>query len=163
MNSIFYMGSRAEKLDAQTCLQNKEVQQMIEEYKNGSILAYLKLLDTCTPVAFYKIMNEPIEKNGKWIKLKDLKGVDKQKILLYSSLILEENEFTYRILYEYRQVEEDIIRYYKRNQTMFALINEAILKQDVDFLESVAPYLQHFPCYDWWTKEKGFSKSLKKC
>ena len=162
MNSIFYIGESKEKLDFQKVEESLEVKEMIEEFKNGSILAYLKLLDICTPVAFYKVMNETVNINGTWMKLKDLKYIDKQSILVYSVLIKEENEFVYHILYEYRQNKKDILNYYKRNQTMFALINEAILKNDLEFLESISPYLKLFPCYDYWTKEERLTKKLTK-
>ncbi len=160
MNSIFYISEFKEKLDSQKVEKSLEAKQMIEEFKNGSILAYLKLLDLCTPVAFYKIMNETVNIDGTWVRLKDLKYIDKQSILVYSVLMKEENEFVYHILYEYRQNKEDILNYYKRNQMMFALINEAIIKSDYEFLESISSYLSLFPCYDGWTKEKGFSKKL---
>ena len=162
MDSIFYIGKSKEKLDFQKVEESLEVKEMIEEFKNGSILAYFKLLDLCTPVAFYKVMNETVNMNGTWMKLKDLKYIDKQSILVYSVLIKEENEFVYHILYEYRQNEKDIISYYKRNQTMFALINEAILKSDFAFLESISSYLSLFPCYDEWTKKDVLSKKLTK-
>ncbi len=162
MNSIFYIGESKEKLDFQKVEESLEVKEMIEEFKNGSILAYLKLLDICTPVAFYKVMNETVNINGTWMKLKDLKYIDKQSILVYSVLIKEENEFVYHILYEYRQNKKDILNYYKRNQTMFALINEAILKNDLEFLESISPYLSLFPCYEEWTKEECLTKKLAK-
>ena len=160
MNSIFYIGESKEKLDAQKVQDHMEIQQLIHEFQNGSILAYLKLLDLCTPVAFYKVMNETINRHGKYQKLKDVQYINKQNILVYSVVIKEKNEFVYHVLYEYRQDEKDILSYYKRNQTMFALINEAIIKQDFEFLQSISPYLSLFPCYDKWTKEEGFIKKL---
>ena len=45
---------------------------------------------------------------------------------------------------------------------MFALINEAILKSDFAFLESISSYLSLFPCYDEWTKKDVLSKKLTK-
>ena len=162
MNPIYYLENENEKIDLKSVEQTTRVKKLQEEIKTGSIPAYLELLDSCTPMAFHKIMNDVIEINGRKKKLKECIFIEKQRILVYPVLIKNEESFVYRTFYEYNNETQDILRYYKRNQTMFALINEAILKGDLEFLESIFPYLKLFPCYDCWTKEERLTKKLTK-